>query len=929
MSAQYTPAQIQQQNSQFATALANHSINQTQYDAAMKTQNANLNAYYNLHPSERPLPVEQWTNRTSTPVQSTPQPSAPVSPMPTEYWSQPTKPSTPSQPQTVNVVQGGTTWQTTITPPAPPTQSSDAFGLIGAVLQNPLGALGVASNVAQASGDVLAKSDDTLTKGTGVYLQATSGSMGELANQGTGIKNLVNNVVGQPQLPTPYTPTSDAAKAGQIGMIATELVASTIATAGMAPAGAGAVGIAKAIASGPVLGAGLNVGIGEAARYAETGQFGTPVQIGEEAVSGAAFANVGQGIIKAGVTVAGATNVGTKIITIGADTIGKTGVGQEIVLGAAKVADDYMPVASKVATIAVGTTAGRTATFAALGGGIGYATNPTPQGAIEGAIMGGAFSLGGELAGKTLLPKINQLRGIEMLSEGPKAVSIGGNEVATYVSKPNEGLGGRQLRVIQSITVDPINPKLGVTRESMIGDYVGKTVPTSHATLEGGAFNTKVGGETLLKGFPEKAQSGRTLHFYSAPGSDQYVTTYGGYMGIGDNVSGSIPQIKTGRATILSTLETRVDPTLIRQPTESPEQFIARFGQASGKTGVGIETQLGVGTGAMERQLVTPSSYLENGKQLPGSLYVSEGKVGTFQIRQYSESSIFGKPVKDIPVIRDLTSKVTTFDVVKGRYEAVTTKPTETISTTEVNTRPTRIVSDSVVSVPSSAMVQPIGASSYQQPSVSSISSVPSNPSSSMPTFISSEPSISSQPSFSSQPYSSPSKPSVEFSNTFISEPSKQKPSDYPSISDTSIPYELSTSSTPSLPSVGDTPSYPSRNPSPSVPSIPSIGSTPIYPSKDPSPSPSPYPSPYVPKIGSVPQYPSPSFIPHSSSMPQFSLPSSGSSGMGGNALGFHSRSGKFGVKKEYPILSGLEFVGVGGRTANRKTKRKQGNPFW
>jgi len=76
--------------------------------------------------------------------------------------------------------------------------------------------------------------------------------------------------------------------------------------------------------------------------------------------------------------------------------------------------------------------------------------------------------------------------------------------------------------------------------------------------------------------------------------------------------------------------------------------------------------ELDVAFNADDAGLETPAAYTRKGEQLPGSLFVSEGKVGTFQIKELPEG-LLGK----ILILRTMFSEYTHFKVVTGRFEPV------------------------------------------------------------------------------------------------------------------------------------------------------------------------------------------------------------------------------------------------------------------
>jgi len=316
--------------------------------------------------------------------------------------------------------------------------------------------------------------------------------------------------------------------------------------------------------------------------------------------------------------------------------------------------------------------------------------------------------------------------------------------------------------VVGSVTEKPVGTK-GVTTESLIQEYVGKKVPASHATLDLGAFK---GEEVLLRGFPEEARGWRKaagmFHFYTAPGGEDFVNIYGGYMGIGAGYNGSTPKVRFGgKPGVVIARETYVSPELLPQLGESISEYLARFSFASGKTGISPETVLGF---SAERQLSTPASYMRFGVKLPGTLFRPEKVLSeTFQIKQVP-SGILG----EIPILRTLLSRYTEFGVVVGKFAPVT----ETVSiskslfaglgslpTAEMSSIPTVTVSPPFTAVPLQVISPPV---SKTKPSSLLKISTPKYDVSSLVLDVS-PPSLLSdlrQPSLSLQPIS-PSKLTV------------------------------------------------------------------------------------------------------------------------------------------------------------------------
>jgi len=252
------------------------------------------------------------------------------------------------------------------------------------------------------------------------------------------------------------------------------------------------------------------------------------------------------------------------------------------------------------------------------------------------------------------------------LELGPSTIGSVGEPVETYVSKPLSKLGGKGIRVVADVTENPIGA-LNDSLDDLIRQYTDKTYPTGHATLSPERFDLTKGGRTLLQGFPEEGVGYRSAkqlyHFYSAPGSKDYVTVYGGYIGIGSGYDEAAKIVVGGQPTALVTLNTKISSAFLKTVGESVDDYLARISTLSGQTGIAPETIL---RKSAERQFITPASYERFGQQLPGSLFVSQGKVGTFQIKELPKG-LLGK----IPVIRTLASKYTHITVVKGAYAPV------------------------------------------------------------------------------------------------------------------------------------------------------------------------------------------------------------------------------------------------------------------
>ena len=404
---------------------------------------------------------------------------------------------------------------------------------------------------------------------------------------------------------------------------------------------------------------------------------------------------------------------------------------------------------AKAAPSLVSSKGGRTMVGAGFGGGASYVLSGGDLEATgQGALLGGGIVLGTELLG---VPLYHELRarlpvgkgGVVPLVEGAPTVGTGGQEVKTYISEPLEALGGRRLRVVADVTELPVGVK-GVSAQSLAAEYTGKRVPTAHATLSPEKFSLGVGQETLLKGFPEMSKGFRSAQelypFYSAPGSAEFVTVYGGYAGVGKGYAAKVTQVDIGgKATALVTLDTFVSPQFLRSPGESTRAYLDRVTRVPGVTGVAPETVLGK---SLERQLVTTTAYSRFGVDLPGSVFRSEGKVGVFQVKAVPEGRL-GK----IPVVRTLFADYTTLDVVKGGYRPAVGDPSELAGVKALDLSVYAEGYGRKVSVPSLTVGSPVVSVPRVSGSVvESVGRSVGSPVVSVPRVSSSYPSVSSPP---------------------------------------------------------------------------------------------------------------------------------------------------------------------------------------
>ena len=464
-----------------------------------------------------------------------------------------------------------------------------------------------------------------------------------------------------------------------------------------------------------------------------------------------------------------------------------------------------LPVLAQPGLVGMGARAG----FAGLGGAAvsGVLSGGDPEAILYGATLAAGASVGVELGLKTLsyvrgkLPP--RIGGYRRLVEGPEAIGKSGEPVKTYVSdSPLDELGGRRLEVVADVTKNPVGYHYSLN--DMVDDYVNQALPTGHATLSPESFNLSVGGKTVLKGIPSESAGFRAskelFHFYSAPGDDELVTIYGGYVGVGRGYSETPKIVFGGKPTALVTTKTVVSPEFLRQAGESLDDYLARVSLISGKTGIAPETLIGA---SVERQLITPAQYERLGVKLPGSMFVSEGKVGTFQVVQKPEG-IAGK----IPIVKDLLADYTNITVYKGSF-APTTEADALAKTLNVqsygasygktvslpsltgspSTLPLIVYSKPSTSKASSSVTSTLreiekSVASQSQSSIPSMPSLPSVPS--MPSFPSEPPSSppSEPPSYppSKPPYSPPSSPPISppsFPSDFLPKPPKDFPAKF------------------------------------------------------------------------------------------------------------------------------------------------------
>jgi len=459
---------------------------------------------------------------------------------------------------------------------------------------------------------------------------------------------------------------------------------------------------------------------------------------------------------------------------------------------------------------------GRIAVTTGLGTGAAYVLS---GGDVKVAMYGGLISLAASSVGELVIrPAYHTLKvklgKTTMLTKGEPTIGAGGEPVETYVSSTMRELGDRQLRIVASVTEKPVG-YYGVTLESLVEEYTGQFVPTAHATLNLTEFSITSGGETLLTGSAMGAKGWRLtqqmFHFYSAPGSEQYVTAYGGYIGVGSSYLETPKVVFGGKPGLLVTLQTEVSPELLPKHGESVEQFLERFSFASGKTGISPETALGISS---ERQLSTPASYVRFGEQLPGTKFLSEGKIGTFTVK------ITPKWAENIPILRTMLSEYREVDVVVGKFlpvEAYTAVPktARVAPLSSLKTEPTIFISKTSLA-PSlfsqfalSPTMTPSRLSSVSKTSETSMSQLASQYK--LPSTASFSPQKISVPTLPSSPFSgSPStfslpSPPLYTSKIPSTQPSMPHYTYKPSISVMPSLYKI-TYSTPQYPSIFSSP---------------------------------------------------------------------------------------------------------------------------
>ena len=262
--------------------------------------------------------------------------------------------------------------------------------------------------------DLLGGTFARINSPVGALLQWDVGVAGEIANQITGVKNVVGNLAGQKPAPMPFTPSSQIEQYGGYGAQVTEIVGLAVVGPEILP-----------ISAPAILGAGiLNVGIGQGINYLLTGKVGSPSEMLSQALVGEGFAITGAGILK----------------------------------GLSTVAESSTPAVARIGQLLGGTAPGRIGTFSGLGAAVGYVSTGTPLGAAEGAAFGALFSGIGEVAAR-VGPKLPTLKlgSVDVPLEG----NIEGIESVTwkglYISRGSEAtpLLGRISEVPEGSLISP------------------------------------------------------------------------------------------------------------------------------------------------------------------------------------------------------------------------------------------------------------------------------------------------------------------------------------------------------------------------------------------------------------------------------------------------------------------------------------------
>ncbi|MEM4454418.1 MAG: hypothetical protein QXT28_06900 [Thermofilaceae archaeon] len=311
----------------------------------------------------------------------------------------------------------------------------------------------------------------------------------------------------------------------------------------------------------------------------------------------------------------------------------------------------------------VASSLGRIGVSAAIGGAIRYAETKDVEEAMKAAAISAVAAGVVEFLVRPAYYELKAKLGFsQRLEPGEPTIGKSGKAETYETYLKNEDV---KLRVVADVTEKPL-PMETAARMAEIESYAGRRIATAHATLDFQQF-AKPGEDILLKGFPSEAAGFRRewqlYHFYSAPGSENVITVYGGYMGVGEAASEAPARIIFGgKPGAVATLSTYITPELLPKPGETVAEYFTRFSLASGKTFISPETVMGF---SVERQLSTPAAYVRFGVELPGSYYHVERVLPkTFQIKTVPEL------LKNIPVLRTLAAKYIEFKVALGEFRA-------------------------------------------------------------------------------------------------------------------------------------------------------------------------------------------------------------------------------------------------------------------
>jgi hypothetical protein len=416
-----SPQYNAQQVIQFQKALQSGQITQAQFNTAINYENS-------LPGSPTYKPQTTTTQPTTTPISANP--TNPVIQDNSGTWALQGSTVTPVTDST------GATTGYNITPPAQEQAAQPKADMVEPTLQNIMtNPIGVAGTVAEVLGIASNNLPDSPLKTvTDVFV----GAGGEIANQGTTIKNAMGSVVGQQSTPMPFTPQNSTQQTGMTVERIGEATAIAIAAPVVAPAllGAGAVG---GILTAEAIGVGFNE-IPTAMKLA-AGQQVNPTEAIEAGFMGAAEGGV------FGLVLGGATK---GILGV----VGKYGgeIGGRI---AGEIPATSMAARAGAAGSRIGINAGLGATTnAVLSGG-------DPTSTAEGAAFGAGFGAIGEVGAKfgSSLPrlKIEDLSFVkpqEVSTGDPNAYGMGGSgKVLTFYSGRNP-----EPRVIAGyIKYDPVD----------------------------------------------------------------------------------------------------------------------------------------------------------------------------------------------------------------------------------------------------------------------------------------------------------------------------------------------------------------------------------------------------------------------------------------------------------------------------------------